>query len=100
MKKESNSPFDEYTKLVYQDSILPIMESRQAMMIDDSTDLGREINLIKTPGHSPGHYCLEINSNDRKGMLTGIFFIIRFRLLVHLYRQFSVMTKIYPIRLE
>ena len=47
------------------------MESGQAMMIDDSTDLGREINLIKTPGHSPGHYCLEINSNDRKGMLTG-----------------------------
>ena len=30
MKKESNSPFDEYTKLVYQDSILPIMESGQA----------------------------------------------------------------------
>ena len=71
MKKESNSPFDEYTKLVYQDSILPIMESGQATMIDDSTDLGREINLIKTPGHSPGHYCLEIDSNNKKGMLTG-----------------------------
>ena len=70
MKKESNSPFDEYTKLVYQDSILPIMESGQATMIDDSTDLGREINLLR-PRHSPGHYCLEITKG--KGMLTGIF---------------------------
>ena len=46
MKKESNSPFDEYTKLVYQDNMLPIMESGQATMIDDSTDLGREINPL------------------------------------------------------
>ena len=30
-----------------------------------------EINLIKTPGHSPGHYCVEINSKDRNGILTG-----------------------------
>jgi len=71
MQKESKSPYDEYTKLVYQDSILPIMESGQANIIDDSTDLGREINLIKTPGHSPGHYCVEINSKDRNGILTG-----------------------------
>ena len=71
MQKDSKSPYDEYTKLVYQDSVLPVIESGQAVMIDDSTDLGKEINLVKTPGHSPGHYCVEINTKRKNGILTG-----------------------------
>ena len=71
MQKDSKSPFDEYTKLVYKDSVLPVIESGQAVMIDDSTDLGKEINLVKTPGHSPGHYCVEINTKKKSGILTG-----------------------------
>ena len=71
MQKDSKSPYDEYTKLVYQDSVLPVIESGQAVMIDDSTDLGKEINLVKTPGHSPGHYCLEINTKKKSGIITG-----------------------------
>ena len=71
MKKETTNPFDEYTRLVYEDSILPIIESGQAVIIDESIDLGTGINLIKSPGHSPGHCCIEVNGYNRKGLLTG-----------------------------
>ena len=71
MQKESKNPFDEYLSLVYQDSISPILKSGQASMIVDSTDLGKGINLIKTPGHSPDHYCIEVVGGNRKALLTG-----------------------------
>ena len=71
LQKESPNPFDQYLRLVYDDSVLPIIQSGQAEMIKESTDLGRNINLIKSPGHSPGHYCLEVNSKKGNAMLTG-----------------------------
>ena len=71
LQKESPNPFDQYLRLVYDDSVLPIIQSGQAEMIEESTDLGRNINLIKSPGHSPGHYCLEVNSKKGNAMLTG-----------------------------
>ena len=69
--KEANNPYDQYVKLMYEDSILPVIQSGQSVLIDNSLDLGKGINLLPTPGHSPGHYCIEIESAKRKGILTG-----------------------------
>ncbi len=53
------------------DSLQKCIRDRQAEMIDESTDLGKDINLIKSPGHSPGHYCIELNGKKGNAMLTG-----------------------------
>ena len=71
LQKESANPFDQYLRLVYDDSVLPIIQSGQAVLIKESTDLGKNINLIKSPGHSPGHYCLEVNNKLSNAILTG-----------------------------
>ena len=71
ISKESKNPYDQYTKLVYEDSILPVIEAGQSILIDNGLDLGKGIHLLPTPGHSPGHYCIEIESAKHKGILTG-----------------------------
>ena len=38
LQKDSRNPFDQYLRLVYEDSVLPIIQSGQAEMIDESTD--------------------------------------------------------------
>ena len=71
ISQESNNPYDQYTKLVYEDSVLPVIEAGQSILIDNGLDLGKGIHLLPTPGHSPGHYCIEIESAKHKGILTG-----------------------------
>jgi len=71
MLEQTGNPFDEYLALVYEDSVLPIIQSGQSVVIDSDFDLGKGINLLPTPGHSPGHYCIELKAKNASGILTG-----------------------------
>ena len=71
MLEQTGNPFDEYLTLVYEDSVLPIIQSGQSVVIDSDFDLGKGINLLPTPGHSPGHYCIELKAKNVSGILTG-----------------------------
>jgi len=54
---------------VWSDSCLPIVEAGQALLVDDDFALDDQFWL--TPGHSPGHVCVNVNSAGKRGMFTG-----------------------------
>ncbi len=55
----------------FQESVLPIIEAQQAEVIDTDFSLDDALTVLPTHGHTPGHYCVEVNSGGRKGILTG-----------------------------
>jgi glyoxylase-like metal-dependent hydrolase (beta-lactamase superfamily II) len=58
---------------VYGDSIAPIIEAGLADVIEPDTDLGHGMRLEASPGHTPGHASLWIESNGERALITGDF---------------------------
>jgi glyoxylase-like metal-dependent hydrolase (beta-lactamase superfamily II) len=56
---------------VFHDSVKPIMEAGKADLVASDARLCEEIALIPTPGHSPGHMSVHIQSAGEEGLLTG-----------------------------
>lgn len=58
---------------VYGDSIGPIVEAGLADVIEPDADLGHGLRLESTPGHTPGHSSLWIESDGADALITGDF---------------------------
>jgi glyoxylase-like metal-dependent hydrolase (beta-lactamase superfamily II) len=56
---------------VFNDSVRPIMEAGRAELVASDEKLSEEITLIPTPGHSPGHMSVLIQSDGAEVLLTG-----------------------------
>jgi glyoxylase-like metal-dependent hydrolase (beta-lactamase superfamily II) len=56
---------------VFKDSVQPIVEAGKAELTASDARLTHEISLIPTPGHSPGHMSVLIESEDEQALLTG-----------------------------
>ena len=56
---------------VFNDSVKPIVDAGKAELIASDARLCEEITLIPTPGHSPGHMSILIESDGEAGLLTG-----------------------------
>jgi glyoxylase-like metal-dependent hydrolase (beta-lactamase superfamily II) len=50
---------------------LPIVQSGQALLVDDNYALDDTITLTPTPGHSPCHCCVNIFSRGQRAVVTG-----------------------------
>lgn len=58
----------------YNDSVLPVIETRQALLVDHDGEaeiLGRDFRFFPLNGHTPGHTGLMVTSGDRRALLTG-----------------------------
>lgn len=55
----------------FMDSVRPIVESGQAVFVDDRADLGDGISLVPTPGHTPGHVSIRIARGATRLLITG-----------------------------
>nr|WP_314076038.1 MBL fold metallo-hydrolase [uncultured Roseococcus sp.] len=49
----------------------PIVKAGQALLVDESFTLDDCISLILTPGHSPGHVCVDIRSGGQRAIVAG-----------------------------
>jgi glyoxylase-like metal-dependent hydrolase (beta-lactamase superfamily II) len=58
---------------VYADSIAPIIEAGLADVVDEDADLGAGLRLESTPGHTPGHVSLWVESNGEVALISGDF---------------------------
>jgi glyoxylase-like metal-dependent hydrolase (beta-lactamase superfamily II) len=58
---------------VYEDSIAPILAAGLADVVPEDTDLGEGLRLESTPGHTPGHVSLWIESQGETALVTGDF---------------------------
>ena len=56
---------------VFNDSVKPIVDAGKAELVGSDARLGDEIALIPTPGHSPGHVSIHIQSDGEEALLTG-----------------------------
>ena len=55
----------------YADSLLPVMEARQAQLVAGDFALDDEVWLEPSPGHTPGHVCVHLASNGAHAVITG-----------------------------
>jgi len=54
-----------------EDAIDPVMEAGLVELIDPDFQLTDEVSLIPTPGHTPGHVSVLIQSQGRSAVITG-----------------------------
>ncbi len=53
------------------DSVLPVVEAGQAVIVADDHALDDEVWLSPSPGHTPGHVCINLASQGRRAVLSG-----------------------------
>jgi glyoxylase-like metal-dependent hydrolase (beta-lactamase superfamily II) len=56
---------------VWADSVQPVFDAGLADIVDEDADLGDGLRLAPTPGHTPGHTSLWIESGDERAVITG-----------------------------
>ncbi len=62
-KKHSDGSID--------DSVLPVIEAGQAVLVDSDHVLDDEIRLEPSPGHTPGHVSVRLASNGARAVMSG-----------------------------
>ena len=56
---------------IWTDSALPLVQSGQGSLVESDAALTDEIRLIPTPGHTPGHFCVAVESRGQKAIFVG-----------------------------
>lgn len=56
---------------IYEDSVKPIIEAGLADMVDPGHMIAEGIRLKPTPGHTPGHCSIVIESEGQEAIITG-----------------------------
>ena len=62
---------DKQDQAVYADSVLPVVEAGRAQFVDAGHEIDHGLILESTPGHTPGHCSLQIESDGQRGVITG-----------------------------
>ena len=57
--------------LVYKDSVLPIVEAGQAIIVEDTHQIDDGMWLEPAPGHTPGHVMLNLKSGEETALMSG-----------------------------
>jgi glyoxylase-like metal-dependent hydrolase (beta-lactamase superfamily II) len=56
---------------IFDDSIGPVMKAGLVDLVDPGHRVCEELSLIATPGHSPGHFSVQIESKGQEALLAG-----------------------------
>ncbi|MVW78482.1 MBL fold metallo-hydrolase [Bordetella sp. 02P26C-1] len=59
---------------VFEDSILPVVESGQMVLVEDGFDIDGVLIVEPGPGHTHGHICIRLASQGHSGYFTGDIF--------------------------
>ena len=65
--------FLQVQRLVYEDSVQPVMDAGLAKAVEGPSPVCDGVRLIATPGHTPGHCSVIIESRGESAMITGDF---------------------------
>lgn len=68
---ELNKKGPKYSDGCIDDSVLPVVEAGQADIVVDDYAFNDEISFEPTPGHTPGHVAIRLNSGGDKAVLSG-----------------------------
>jgi glyoxylase-like metal-dependent hydrolase (beta-lactamase superfamily II) len=64
---------DASQRAVFADSVQPVFDAGLADLVDDDHRVCPEVRLVPTPGHSPGHVSVAIESRGERALITGDF---------------------------
>ena len=56
-----------------EDSVLPIINAGLAELVNNNFKFDNDVSLIATPGHTPHHVSIQIESKSKKALITGDF---------------------------
>jgi glyoxylase-like metal-dependent hydrolase (beta-lactamase superfamily II) len=59
------------TRAIMQDSVEPVVDAGLASFVEVDQRICEEIRLIPSPGHTPGHVCVVIESQGQRALITG-----------------------------
>jgi glyoxylase-like metal-dependent hydrolase (beta-lactamase superfamily II) len=65
--------FMQIQRKVFDDSLQPILDAGLAKPVDGPAEVCEGVRLIPTPGHTPGHCSVLIESRGETAMITGDF---------------------------
>jgi glyoxylase-like metal-dependent hydrolase (beta-lactamase superfamily II) len=57
--------------MAYEDSVLPVIQSGQAVLVDDGYDVTSRISVEAAPGHSPGHVLFRLADEGQRAVFCG-----------------------------
>jgi len=60
-----------FAQTVYQDSVLPVVEAKLAVLIDDGYQVGDNFQVELAPGHTPGSIALHLESQSDRAVFAG-----------------------------
>ena len=55
----------------FEDSVLPVMQAGQVALVDNDFAIDDHVTLEPTPGHSPGHVCIDVRTSAGHVVLSG-----------------------------
>ncbi len=55
----------------FADSVLPVVEAGQVHFVDDGHAVDDQLVIEASPGHTPGHICLNLEGGDRRAVFSG-----------------------------
>ena len=55
----------------FEDSVLPVVEAGQASLVDSDYAIDDSLRLEPSPGHSPGHVFLNLETSNHSAVFTG-----------------------------
>ena len=55
----------------FEDSVLPVMQAGQVALVDNDFAIDDQVTLEPTPGHSPGHVCIDVRTSAGAVVLSG-----------------------------
>ena len=61
----------ERPNIVFSDSVLPILDSGRAEIVDDDHGIGDHLRLLPTPGHTPGHVSVCVGRGRDEAVFAG-----------------------------
>lgn len=55
----------------YQDSVLPVVQAGQAVLVEDGHDVTSKLSVEAAPGHSPGHVMFRLADQSTRAVFCG-----------------------------
>src|SRR5262249_44915004 len=57
--------------IMYDDSVLPVVEAGQAVLVDDGYAIDDAMTVRAAPGHTPGHVSVMLHDGDKRAVFCG-----------------------------
>ena len=57
--------------MAYEDSVLPVVQSGQAVLVDDGYNVTSKLSVEAAPGHSPGHVVFKLAGEGHRAVFCG-----------------------------